>query len=296
MKNEIFNRKGIIMAGGNGTRLYPITKGLNKHLIPLYDKPMIYYPLSILMLLGIRDILIITTNESEKIYKSIFGSGEHIGLNLNYQIQKKPQGVADAFLLGANFLQQSDCVLILGDNFFYGDKLVDILKKVNKNRGATIFAYPVNEPSSYGVIEFDKNYKILNIQEKPNNPKSRFAITGLYFLDKNVSNIAEKIKPSSRGELEMTSIINHYHKKNLLNFRIFGRGITWLDTGTIDDLHEASSFVRTLEHRQGLKIACIEEVAWRNGWISDNQLLELYEPIKNTSYGKYLLRLLDKDF
>lgn len=296
MQEKNINRKGIILAGGTGSRLYPITQGINKHLIPLYDKPMVYYPLSILMLIGIKDILIITTRNSLESYNSILGDGKQLGINIEYKIQEEPKGIAQALFLAEDYINKNNCALILGDNFFYGDKLIEIIKESNKNEGATVFAYPVKNPRSYGVIEFDKEFKVLNITEKPNKPKSRYAITGLYFFDKNIFSICKEVEPSKRGELEITSILDIYLKKDNLNVKVFGRGITWLDTGTIDDLHEASSFIRTLEHRQGLKIACIEEVAWRNGWIDTNELLELAESFKDISYGKYLISLVDDNY
>lgn len=296
MQEKNINRKGIILAGGTGSRLYPITQGINKHLIPLYDKPMVYYPLSILMLIGIKDILIITTRHSLESYNSLLGDGKQLGINIEYKIQEEPKGIAQALFLAENFINKNNCALILGDNFFYGDKLIEIIKESNKNEGATVFAYPVKNPKNYGVIEFDKEFKVLNIKEKPNKPKSRYAITGLYFFDKNIFSICQKVEPSKRGELEITSILDIYLNNNNLNVKVFGRGITWLDTGTIDDLHEASSFIRTLEHRQGLKIACIEEVAWRNGWIDTNELLDLAELFKDISYGKYLISLVDDNY
>jgi glucose-1-phosphate thymidylyltransferase len=296
MKEKNNNRKGIILAGGTGSRLFPITKGINKHLIPLYDKPMIYYPLSILMLLGIKDILIITTKNSLENYNTLLSNGNHLGINLEYKIQEEPKGIAQALLLAEEFIENNNFALILGDNFFYGERLIDIIKISNTNKGATVFAYPVKNPKNYGVIEFDKDYKVLNITEKPKVPKSRYAITGLYFFDNNIFSLCKNVKPSKRGELEITSILDIYFKKNNLNVQVFGRGITWLDTGTIDDLHEASSFIRTLEHRQGLKIACVEEVAWRNGWIDTNKLIRLAEPLKEISYGKYLISLIEDNY
>ncbi|BCB97299.1 glucose-1-phosphate thymidylyltransferase [Dissulfurispira thermophila] len=288
--------KGIILAGGSGTRLYPITMAVCKQLLPVYDKPMIYYPLSVLMLAGIRDILIISRPQDLSRFKDILGDGSHIGLNLSYKEQLYPNGIAEAFIIGKNFIGSNNVCLILGDNIFYGQGLTKLLKKaivdIETKGGATIFGYCVNNPERYGVVEFDKNGKALSIEEKPKVPKSKYAITGLYFYDNNVIEIAKNIKPSRRGELEITDVNNEYLKKNKLMIEILGRGYAWLDTGTHDSLLEAGEFIATIEKRQGLKIACIEEIAYRMGYIDQEQLLRLVEPLKKSGYGKYLLNVI----
>ena len=288
-------RKGIILAGGNGSRLYPITKATSKQLIPVYDKPMIYYPLSTLMLAGIRDILIISTPNDRDTFEKLLGDGSQFGINIKYKIQKKPEGIAQAFLIAEEFIKNSSVTLILGDNLFHGDFLVNQLQKnYLLNEGASIFAYSVSDPQRYGVVEFDSKGKAYNIEEKPINPKSKFAITGLYFYDNSVVEKAKKIKPSDRGELEITDLNKMYMKEGKLNVEKMNRGMTWLDTGTTDSLHEASSYIRTLERRQGLKIGCPEEVAWRMNFIDDDQLYSLSIDLKKSGYGEYLQNILNE--
>ena len=286
-------RKGIILAGGNGSRLYPITKVISKQLIPIYDKPMIYYPLSTIMLSGIKDILIITTPHDNESFKKLLGNGSQLGINISYQIQKKPEGIAQAFLIGEEFIDNSSVTLILGDNLFHGDFFVNKLQKnYLLNEGASIFAYSVVNPERYGVLEFNSKGKACNIEEKPRNPKSKFAITGLYFYDNSVVEKAKKIKPSNRGELEITDINKMYIQEGKLIVEKMNRGMTWLDTGTTDSLHEASSYIRLLEKRQGLKIGCPEEVAWRMGYINDDQLYSLSNDLIKSGYGEYLRSIL----
>ena len=293
MKNP-HKRKGIILAGGTGSRLFPTTKAVSKQLLPVYDKPMIYYPLTTLMLAGIKEILIITTPQDQDAFQRLLGDGSRWGISLEYAIQQVPDGLAKAFLIGEKFLSGSSVVLVLGDNLFHGNELMSILDKSCINSiGATVLAYPVSDPHRYGVAEFDKTGKVLNIEEKPSNPKSRYAITGIYFYDHNVVEKAKLIKPSKRGELEITDLNNLYLEEGSLKVELMSRGMAWLDTGTWDSLHEACSYIRTLEHRQGLKIGCPEEVAWRMGWISNNELKELAHPLCNNGYGKYLLQLLE---
>ena len=288
-------RKGIILAGGNGSRLYPITKATSKQLIPVYDKPMIYYPLSTLMLAGIRDILIITTPNDRDTFEKLLGNGSQFGINIKYKIQTKPEGIAQAFLIAEEFIKNSSVTLILGDNLFHGDFLVNQLQKnYLLNEGASIFAYSVSDPQRYGVVEFDSKGIAYNIEEKPINPKSKFAITGLYFYDNSVVEKAKKIKPSDRGELEITDLNKMYMKEGKLNVEKMNRGMTWLDTGTTDSLHEASSYIRTLERRQGLKIGCPEEVAWRMNFIDDDQLYSLSIDLKKSGYGEYLQNILNE--
>ena len=288
-------RKGIILAGGNGSRLYPITKATSKQLIPVYDKPMIYYPLSTLMLAGIKDILIITTPHDNESFRELLGNGSQFGINIKYKIQSKPEGIAQAFLIAEDFIENSNVTLILGDNLFHGDFLVNKLKKSYLiNEGASIFAYSVSDPERYGVVEFDAKGIAYNIEEKPKNPKSKFAITGLYFYDNTVVEKAKKIEPSSRGELEITDLNKMYMKEGKLIVEKMNRGMTWLDTGTTDSLHEASSYIRSLEKRQGLKIGCPEEVAWRVGFIDDEQLYSLSIDLPKSGYGKYLQTILNE--
>ena len=287
--------KGIILAGGKGSRLNPVTKVVSKQLLPIYDKPMIYYPLSILMLAGIQDILIISTPKELHLFEQLLGNGNQWGIEIKYECQPEPEGIAQAFIIGDSFIDGKPCCLILGDNIFYGDQLTTYLKNASKiNQGASIFAYPVSDPDRYGVVEFDNSGTVISIEEKPKKPKSRYAITGLYFYDEKVVDIAKSIKPSSRGELEITSINDYYLKENNLNVEIFGRGMAWFDSGTQDTLLDASLFVSTIEKRQGLKIACLEEIAWLNGWLYDSDLERIsLELGKESSYGKYLKNIID---
>ena len=293
--NNLKKRKGIILAGGSGSRLFPITKAICKQLLPVYDKPMIYYPLSTLMLAGVQDILIITTQNDLEKFKTLLGDGNSLGINLKYEVQNSPRGLTDAFLIGENFLNGSPSILILGDNLFYGQGFSKILKNTSKNDKSTIFAYQVADPERYGVVLFSNNKKVIGIEEKPKFPKSNFAITGLYFYDSSVVEKAKKIKPSDRGELEISDLNLLYLEEQTLNVELLSRGMAWLDTGTIDSLHEASSFIKTLEKRQGIKIGCPEEVAWREGWISNDELIKLSKPVIKSGYGNYLLSLLSKN-
>ena len=286
------SRKGIILAGGSGTRLYPITMGTSKQLLPIYDKPMIYYPLSVLMLAGINDILVISTPEDLPNFEKLLGDGKEIGVKLSYKIQPSPDGLAQAFILGEEFIGNDDVCLILGDNIYYGQGFSEKLKRASEQQvGATVFGYYVNDPERFGVVEFDNSGKALSIEEKPKNPKSNYAVTGLYFYDNRVVEIAKNIKPSHRGELEITDVNNVYLQQGGLNVELLGRGFAWLDTGTPDSLIEASQFVQTIEYRQGLKVACLEEIAFNNGWITVDELKERGEFFKKTGYGQYLLKL-----
>ena len=290
--------KGIILAGGAGTRLYPITKIISKQLLPIYDKPMIYYPLSILMLAKIRDILIISTPRDLPKFKELFGDGSHIGLNITYKEQKEPRGIAEAFIIGEDFIENDNVCLILGDNIFYGHGLSEILisakNSVEENGGAVVFGYYVKDPERYGVVEFDKNGNVISIEEKPKKPKSNFAVTGLYFYDNNVIEIAKNVKPSWRGELEITDVNMEYLRLKKLSVKLLGRGFAWLDTGTHLSLIEASEFIATVEKRQGLKIACIEEIAYKNNWITKDELKNLAEPLIKSGYGEYLMKIIEE--
>lgn len=287
--------KGIILAGGSGTRLYPVTIPVCKQLLPVYDKPMIYYPLSTLMLAGIREILIISTPQDTQRFEQMFGTGEQYGLTLSYKIQPKPEGLAQAFILGEEFIGNDNACLILGDNIFYGHGLVDMLKRsvatVETKGGGVVFGYYVNDPERYGVVEFDATGKAISIEEKPKQPKSNYAVVGLYFYDNHVVDIAKHVKPSWRGELEITSVNQEYLKRGMLSVELMGRGYAWLDTGTFDSMLEASNFVKIIEERTGLKIGCIEEIAFRNGWITKEQLISLGEQLSKNQYGQYLLKL-----
>ncbi len=285
--------KGIILAGGSGTRLHPITKGVSKQLLPIYDKPMIYYPLSVLMLAGIRDILIITTPDDLTSFQRLLGDGSAFGVHLQYKVQPSPDGLAQAFILGDEFIGYEHCCLVLGDNIYFGQGFSPKLKQVaQRQRGATVFGYQVMDPERFGVVEFDDDFKVLSIEEKPQQPKSNWAVTGLYFYDNRVVDFAKKVKPSVRGELEITSINQMYLECGELNVELLGRGFAWLDTGTHDSLIEASTFVQTVEKRQGFKVACLEEIAWRNGWLTDEQVRESAKSLAKTGYGRYLLDLL----
>lgn len=284
--------KGIILAGGSGTRLYPITKGISKQLIPVYDKPMIYYPLSTLMLAGITDILVISTPEYTPLFEQLLGDGSDIGVSLTYKVQEKPNGLAEAFILGADFIGDDSVCLILGDNIYYGSGLSKLVQEAaQKTNGATVFGYHVNDPERFGVVEFDDNMKALSIEEKPENPKSNYAVTGLYFYDNTVVEKAKNLKPSDRGELEITDINKLYLDEGKLDVKLMGRGYAWLDTGTHDSMMEAASFIATIQKRQNLKVACLEEIAYRMGYISKKKLVELAQPMKKNDYGQYLLRL-----
>lgn len=287
--------KGIILAGGSGTRLYPITKAISKQLIPVYDKPLIYYPLSVLMLAGIRDVLIITTPEDQNSFKRLLGDGSEFGVRLSYAVQPKPEGLAQAFLIGEEFIGNDQCSLVLGDNLFFGQGFTPRLKKAaDRHEGATVFAYQVMDPENFGVVQFDQQYRALSVEEKPKDPKSNWAITGLYFYDRSVVDIAKRVKPSKRGELEITSVNQMYLEQNKLNVELLGRGFAWLDTGTYDGLIEASQFVETVQKRQGMMVACIEEIAWRNGWLCDEELKIQGERLAKNHYGQYLLQLLER--
>lgn len=287
--------KGIILAGGSGTRLYPITKSTSKQALPIYDKPMIYYPMSVLMLAGIRDILIISTPRDVSVFEELFGNGNNLGLNIQYAIQEKPNGLAEAFIIGEEFIGDDKVALVLGDNIFYGYGFSERLKNAVDREEATIFGYHVSDPQAFGVVEFDIDFNVLSIEEKPKKPKSNYAVPGLYFYDNDVVEIAKSVKPSERGELEITSVNNEYLRRGKLKVELFGRGMAWLDTGTHKGLLEASNYVEAVQTRQGLYIACLEEIAYRKGYIDKDKLLELAKPLMKTEYGQYLVRIANEN-
>ncbi len=288
--------KGIILAGGKGTRLYPMTIPVSKQLLPIYDKPMIYYPLSVLLMAGITEVLLISSPDAIDSYKNLLGDGSKLGIKIFYKVQDEPRGLADAFIVGEEFIGKDNVCLILGDNIFYGNGLTEILESAsNLKEGAIIFGYAVNDPTAFGVVEFDKDYNVLSIEEKPKNPKSKYAVPGLYFYDNDVIKIAKEVQPSARGEIEITSINNEYLKRKKLKVEIMCRGMAWLDTGTPSNMLRASTFIETVQNMQGLHIACLEEIAWRKGYISDEDLGKLGHELKQTDYGKYLLSLLERD-
>jgi len=285
--------KGIVLAGGAGTRLYPVTKGVSKQLLPIYDKPMIYYPISVLMLAGIQDILIITTPEDQSGFIRTLGDGSDFGINLTYKVQPSPDGLAQAFIIGEDFIGNDNVCLVLGDNIFWGQGFTPILKSAaNRNSGASVFGYQVKDPERFGVVVFDKNQKAINLEEKPKKPQSNFAVTGLYFYDNDVIEMAKKVKPSYRGELEITTLNQMYLERGDLNVELLGRGFAWLDTGTHESLLEAAMFVETIEKRQGYKIACLEEISWNNGWITRKQLFDFGKKLEKNSYGRYLMNMV----
>ncbi|MBV7389845.1 glucose-1-phosphate thymidylyltransferase RfbA [Enterococcus alishanensis] len=287
--------KGIILAGGSGTRLYPLTKATSKQLMPVYDKPMIYYPMSTLMLAGIKDILIISTPQDTPRFEDLFGDGNELGINLSYAVQESPDGLAQAFIIGEEFIGDDSVCLVLGDNIYYGDGLSRMLQRsAELTEGATVFGYHVNDPERFGVVEFDADMQAISIEEKPEEPKSNYAVTGLYFYDNDVVEIAKNIKPSPRGELEITDVNKEYLKRNKLSVEVMSRGFAWLDTGTHESLLEASTFISTIEKRQNLKVACLEEISYRMGYISREQLIKLAQPLKKNQYGQYMLRLAEE--
>jgi glucose-1-phosphate thymidylyltransferase len=295
IQSKVLNRRGIILAGGSGTRLYPVTQAVSKQLMPVYDKPMVYYPLSTLMLAGIKDILLISTPQDTPRFSELLGDGAKWGLNIQYAVQPSPDGLAQAFMIGEQFVGNNPSALVLGDNIFYGHELVNQLNAANdRSTGATVFAYHVNDPERYGVVEFDNAFKALSIEEKPLKPKSNYAVTGLYFYDQQVCDIAKSIKPSARGELEITAVNEAYLKMNQLKVEVMGRGYAWLDTGTHDSLLDAAGFIATLQKRQGLMVACPEEIAYRKNWISAEQLLQLAAPLKKNAYGQYLEKIISE--
>ena len=297
MTKKNIKRKGIILAGGTGSRLYPITQGVSKQLLPVYDKPMIYYPISTLMQAGIRELLIITNEQDKDAFKRLLGDGSQWGIEIQFKIQKNPDGLAQSFIIGADFIKNDSTCLILGDNLFYGFENNNQLEKaMNKDKGGSIFAYQVSDPERYGVVEFNNRKKVISIEEKPKKPLSKYAVTGLYFYDNDVLEIAKNVKPSQRGEFEITSINQFYLTNNLLEVELMNQGMAWLDTGTFDSLYEASAFIHTLEKRQGIKVGCPEEVAWRKGWISSDKLGKIASKYKKSGYGKYLKNLLIEQF
>lgn len=288
--------KGIILAGGKGTRLYPMTKAVSKQLLPIYDKPLIYYPLSTLLLAGIREILIISTPEDTPVYEKLLGNGEKLGISITYKVQDSPRGLADAFILGEEFIGDDSVCLVLGDNVFYGQNFTKILRSaIENNTGATIFGYPVNDPRAFGVVEFDKDFNVVSIEEKPENPKSKYAVPGLYFYDNSVIEIAKNVKPSARGEIEITAVNNEYLRRGNLKVKLFNRGMAWLDTGSPSGMLQASQFVQTVQTVQGMYISCIEEIAYRRGFITIEQLREIGEELKMTEYGQYLLSIYKEE-
>ena len=287
--------KGIILAGGSGTRLYPLTRSISKQILPIYDKPMIYYPMSVLMLAGIKDILIITTSRDIRVFQDLFGNGNSLGMNIEYSVQENPNGIVEAFLIGETFIGNSSVSLILGDNIFFGQSFTILLKRLSElKKGAEIFGYSVKDPTAYGVVEFDKDMNVISIEEKPETPKSKYAIPGLYFYDNTVVEKARKVKPSLRGELEITDLNRMYLEEKTLKVNLLGRGFAWLDTGTHKNLLQASNFIETIQERQGNYVACIEEIAYRNGWIDKEQLLKLAQPLLKTDYGKYLVEISEE--
>lgn len=287
--------KGIILAGGSGTRLYPLTRSISKQILPIYDKPMIYYPMSVLMLAGIKDILIITTSRDISVFRDLFGNGNSLGMNIEYRVQENPNGIVEAFLIGEKFIGNSSVSLILGDNIFFGQSFTILLKRLSElKKGAEIFGYSVKDPTAYGVVEFDKDMNVISIEEKPETPKSKYAIPGLYFYDNTVVEKARKVKPSLRGELEITDLNRMYLEEKTLKVNLLGRGFAWLDTGTHKNLLQASNFIETIQERQGNYVACIEEIAYRNGWIDKEQLLKLAQPLLKTDYGKYLVEISEE--
>lgn len=287
--------KGIVLAGGTGSRLYPTTLGTSKQLLPVYDKPMIYYPISVLMLAGIRDMLVITTPEDNASFRRLLGNGSDFGVNIEYAIQPSPDGLAQAFLIGEEFIGDDSVCLVLGDNIFYGQHFSQMLKEAaEREHGATVFAYQVKDPERFGVVEFDENQRALSIEEKPSKPKSDYAVTGLYFYDNRVVEMAKQVKPSARGELEITTLNEMYLQDGSLNVQVLGRGFAWLDTGTHESLHDAAAFVRTIQNVQNLQVACLEEIAWRNGWLSSEKIRALAGPMRHNEYGQYLLRLVNQ--
>ena len=286
-------RKGIILSGGNGTRLYPITKGVSKQLLPIYDKPMVYYPLSVLMLADIKDVLVISTPHDIEQYKKLVGSGEQWGIRLSYQVQQEPNGLAEAFIIGEEFIGGDDVALVLGDNIFYGQGFTQLLERVSMSSGATIFGYKVNDPERFGVIEFDEKLNVISLEEKPQKPQSNYATTGLYFYDNDVIEIAKNVKPSARGELEITDINKVYMTQKKLSVELLGRGFAWLDTGTFESLLQASHFVETIEKRQGYKIACLEEIAYNKGWIDGSKVISIANSMGNSHYGRYIRSLTE---